>query len=306
MNFQAGRLAVNTYDLEHGVENSKCTLTEIASYKQMGFLVAKGLVPKKSIEIVHREFSQILYEQIRHLNPQSTLSFQKNTVYELLRALFDMDQVRYLACLRLAARLYSLQALMMHPSVLAYSHSLGIEMPVMQSRTVFHVMSNELKFVNGYFGFDVHQDWPSLQSSLDMVTVWIPLVDVDANLFPIEAIPGSHLKGLCRGGMSEHISTIDPSEYQESEFVRLEAQRGDVVFMTAFCLHRSAVDGRNHDVRLAASCRYENAMEQHVIEHAYPYCQQNIIRREPIIENFPTQEQVKAVFSHDAHSSIRG
>lgn len=297
---------MNTDDFEYGVENSKCTTAEIASYKQRGFLVAKGLVPKKSIEIVHCELSQILYAQIRHLNPQSTLSCQSNTVYELLRALFDMDQVRYLACLRLAARLYSLQALMMHPAVRAYCHSLGIEMPVMQSRTVFHVMSNELKFGNGYFGFDVHQDWPSLQSSLDMVTVWIPLVDVDANLFPIEAIPGSHLKGLCRGGMSEHINTIDPSEYQESEFVRLDAQRGDVVFMTAFCLHRSAVDGRDHDVRLAASCRYENAMEQHVIEHAYPYSQQNIIRREPIIENFPTQEQVKAVFSHDAHSSRRG
>lgn len=288
------------------MENPKCTPVDVASYKRTGFLVAKNIVPKDSIEIVHHELSRILYEQILHLNPETALSCQKNTVYELLRALFDTDQLRYLACLRLAARLYSLQVLMMHPAVLVYCRALGIEMPVMQSRTVFHVMSNELKFVNGYFGFDVHQDWPSLQSSLDMVTVWIPLVDVDANLFPMEVIPGSHLKGLCRGGLSEHISTIDPSEYQESEFVRVEAQRGDVVFMTAFCLHRSAVDGRSHDVRLAASCRYENAMERHVIEHAYPYCQQNIIRREPIIENFPTQEQVKAVFSHQAISARGG
>lgn len=288
------------------MEIIKCTPADVASYKRTGFLVAKNTVPKDLVEIVRYELSRILYEQILHLDPKTSLNCQKSTVYELLRALFDMDQMRYLACLRLAARLYSLQVLMMNPAVLSYCRALGIEMPVMQSRTVFHVMSNELKFTDGYFGFDVHQDWPSLQSSLDMVTVWIPLVDVDANLFPIEAIRGSHLKGLCRSGMSEHISTVDPSEYQESEFVRLEAQRGDVIFMTAFCLHRSAVDGRNHDVRLAASCRYENAMERHVIEHAYPYCQQNIIRREPIIENFPTLEQVKAVFRHESISSGGG
>lgn len=278
------------------MSNGYCSTQDMAFYKRSGYLVAKNILPEAQIAEIHHEIARILLGQIRYLDPGTHMSTSGNSVYELLRALFKKDQGRYLACLRLIARLYSLQSLMMHPAILAYTKALGIEMPVMQSRTVFHVMANQLKFPNGYFGFDVHQDWPSLQSSLDMITVWIPLVDVDAELFPIEVIPGSHLNGLVKGGVSEHISTIDPLAYNESDFVRLEASRGDVIFMTAFNLHRSVVDGRDHDVRLAASCRYENAMERHVVEHAYPYCQHNIVKRELIVENFPTRDQVQAIF----------
>lgn len=278
------------------MNNDACSQKQIADYKRDGFLIVKNVLPKETIESIQREIAQILCAQIHYLDTHSRLDAEHDAVYPLMRRLFAMDERRYLACLRLISRLYSLQMLMMHPHIADYMKALGLILPVMQSRTVFHVMSNQLRFPNGYFGFDVHQDWPSLQSSLDMVTVWIPLVDVDVDLFPLEVIPGSHLLGFSQGAVAEHVTKIDRDTYHETDFVKLVANRGDIVLMSAFNLHRSAVNGRDDDVRLAASCRYENALEPHVIAHAYPYCQQNIVHRELIVENFPTREQVQAVF----------
>jgi len=277
-------------------EQTSCTPAEIETYRQTGYLVAKSIVPLDEIAAIHEDIAEVLISQIHFLGAGRQIKKSAETVYSLMRILFDMDQKRYLACLRLISRLYSLQKLMMYPGIAAYAKALGIALPVMQSRTVFHVMSHELKFSNGYFGFDAHQDWPALQSSLDTITAWIPLVDIDKDLFPIEVIPGSHMQGLRSGGVAEHINTIAWSEYEESAFVPIEAARGDVIFMTAFNLHRSALNGRTNNVRLAASCRYENAKEKYVIEHGYPFCQQLQISRELIVQDFPSQQQVADIF----------
>jgi len=272
-------------------------------YLRSGYIRVKNLLSIEKITEVERQASQIFYEQIKFLNALDAIDKDNDTIYSRMKLLFSLDRDRYLSCLRIIARLYSLQTLMTDPAICKIVEAIGLALPVMQSRTIFHVMSNNLRFPNGYFGFDVHQDWPSLQSSLDMVTVWIPLVDVGVDNFPLEVIPGSHLKGFLGGAMTEHLHLIDTKEYQESDFIPLTANRGDVIFMCAFSLHRSAVRPYSNELRLAASGRYENALEPNVIAHAYPYCQHNVVKRDLIVENFPTREQVLSIFEDDENGA---
>lgn len=279
------------------MSETKLSALQKAEYRRNGYLRLQNILSNEKIAEVEQQASQIFYEQIKYLNGLDLIEKHNDTIYSRMKILFSLDRDRYLSCLRVIARLYSLQTLMTDPAICEIVKDMGLNLPVMQSRTIFHVMSNHLKFPNGYFGFDVHQDWPSLQSSLDMVTVWIPLVDVSVDNFPLEVIPGSHLKGFLGGVKTEHLHQIDPNEYQDSDFVPLAANKGDVIFMSAFSLHRSAIRPHSNELRLAASGRYENALEQNVIANSYPYCQQNIVKRDLIIENFPTKEQVLAVFN---------
>lgn len=261
-------------------------------YQQDGYCIVEGMLPADKLATVHEEMAEVLRSQLVYLGQPVSAGGGPDHVYALMKALFALDKKRYLACLRLISKLYSLQMLCLHPAVLDCIKALGIVLPVMQSRPVFHVMSNELRFENGYFGFGVHQDWPALQSSLDMVTVWIPLVDVDKDLFTLEMIPGSHLSGLLSGTITDHILEVDPQHYDADRFVPVEARLGDIVLMSAFTLHRSSTKGRDNDVRLATSCRYENALEKHFVENAFPFCQQTTVKRELLIDNFPNAQQV--------------
>ena len=57
-------------------------------------------------------------------------------------------------------------------------------------------MADKIAVSGGYFGLTSHQDYWSVQGSLDGVVVWIPLVDVDKEIFPLEVAPQLHLRGV--------------------------------------------------------------------------------------------------------------
>ncbi|QTN30431.1 phytanoyl-CoA dioxygenase family protein [Rhodoferax sp. AJA081-3] len=63
-----------------------------------------------------------------------------------------------------------------------------------------------------------HQDYWSVQGSLDGVVVWMPLVDVDKENFPLEVIPQSHLKAFCHLVIHVSISGNQGDQFQEIDF----------------------------------------------------------------------------------------
>jgi ectoine hydroxylase-related dioxygenase (phytanoyl-CoA dioxygenase family) len=141
----------------------------------------------------------------------------------------------------------------------------------------------------------VHQDWPTLQGSLDTVTVWMPFVDVDSNLFTMDIIPGSHTKGLFPSTRTENSFEVKPECFDEKDFVPMQTKRGDVVFMSSFAIHRSSLKGDNR-LRVATSWRYENAAEPHFIERSYPFAQKRTVVADLITAGFPSAEQVREIF----------
>jgi len=261
-------------------------------YRRDGFYVGRGILSPERIVLLRQEMALVVCQQLHFLGLNSEPVGEQEGLFQLMKCLFDADRKRYLASLRLIAKLCSLQTLMLDPAIVRFVGVLGLELPVMQARPVFHVMSHALMFEDGYFGFGVHQDWPALQSSLDMVTAWVPFVDVHRDLFPLEVIPGSHVHGLLPGKAEDHILEVDPAQYCSADFVAVEANQGDVVFMSAFTLHWQPAACFPDSMRLAASCRYENALEKHFVAHAFPFCQHTVVNRALLFDNFPTAQQV--------------
>lgn len=215
------------------------------------------------------------------------LSNQHDVLFLAVKSLFSDDIDKYVTTLRACAKLMSVQEIFIKCK--SVTHDLGIELPLLISPVV-HVVSDDLKIPDGYHGAFPHQDWPSLQGSLNVITIWIPFMDVGIENFTLEVVPGSHLEGFKDGETDGSVLKI-PCD--ESKFVPLSIKKGDVLFMSGFLVHQTKKEGCGF--RLAVSQRFEDASDPAFIERGYPCAQKRVVDRE--IKWKPTIEEVQKVFS---------
>src|SRR3990167_9045887 len=270
--------------------------TAAEQYKNNGYYIAHHILPSKALKNTLYEMDIILVQQLNYLGCAEQATDSQKIIHHHMRELYEKNQFVYVQALKLWAKLFSLQALIMNENIVSITNKLGITLPVFQTTPVLHIMANDLKITGGYHGVGVHQDWPALQSGLDTITVWFPFMDVDINNFPVELIPGSHTYVLYPGKTAEHIYEVDPKFYEEKNFVPMEVKLGDVLFMSNFTLHRSGLHG-DQRLRIACSSRYENASEKTFIEHAYPSAQKRVIQRELLQPDFPQKKHLEEIFN---------
>lgn len=264
-------------------------------YKRDGYFIARQILPAADVDRVFSDMHRLVVQQLQYAGLPHGDDDSAETVHTDLQTLFRHDLKTYLATLTLCAKLVSLYELHVHPAVRAFVEAIGLQVPVFQTAPVMHLMSQALKVPDGYQGFGVHQDWPTLQGSLDTITLWIPFIDVDENLFTMDIIPGSHKAGLLPYTRQNHIFEVDPGHYCEADFIPMVAKRGDIVFMSSFTIHRSSLRG-DHRLRVSTSMRYENAAEPHFIARRYPFAQKRSVITDLITPDFPSVKQVQSFY----------
>lgn len=201
--------------------------------------------------------------------------------------LFDYKIDNYKSFLSLSTKLRVVQDLFSRRRVLDIAEDLGIKNVSYPSQPVLHVMSPDLKIPKGYYGTEAHQDWPSVQGSLDMITVWIALTDIDH--FPIEVIPGSHLKGLRKGKSNDSVLKVAA---KDKDFIPLKCKAGDAIFLSGFVVHRT---GKGDGFRMAVSQRFDNVDEPTFYKRGYPCVQKRVVDR--TIKWEPTVKQVRDIYA---------
>ncbi len=154
---------------------------------------------------------------------------------------------------------------------------------------VLNFLSSSLRIPDGYYGTEAHQDWASIQGSLDVITVWIPLTDAYIGSFPLEVIPESHKNGLCEGKVNGSILEI---ECNDKDFVPIECKAGDVVFINGFTIHRT---GKGNGLRIAVSQRFYSDGDPTFIERNFYCAQKRVVDRE--MKWKPTIEQIRGIFN---------
>jgi hypothetical protein len=263
-------------------------MSNVSHYKENGFYIHKQLLPKDLILSVIDDVNRLAMLKLKSLNIEPMDELPGN-----LRILFTVDESAYLGVVKLAAKLVSIKSLVLDSRIQNAVKGLGLEVLTKPTEAIFHIMSRQLKPSNGYMGFKPHQDWTSIQGSLDSVVVWTPLTVVDEESFPLQVIPGSHLGGLLKIEKGEYETS--PSEYDDSKFVSAIMEPGDVAFMSSWTVHRTGTDPGNK-FRAAISTRYENAAESTFIENNYQGAYRRWVHRDPIIPDFPSKEQVLNIF----------
>lgn len=268
---------------------------EFDEYKANGFCVAKGLLDEKSILKFMASMNKTVVDQLRALSAPA----EGGDLFSSLKALHAADIQRYKKVIGALWRKEEAFKLAHHENILNFlKEKFGWNDIFLPGGLVTLIMSHDLKIPNGYFGLVTHQDFPSVQGSLDGVVVWFPLVDVDQDNFPIEIIPGSHKLGLLPTiDHGESTWEVKPESYNASDFLPIDAKAGDVLFMSVFMIHRSSLEGKPGAFRLAMSTRFDNGDEPTFVDRAYPTAYIRSVAREQHYQNFPALLQVEAIFN---------
>lgn len=255
-------------------------------YLRDGFLLRRGLFQTSDL-------TAIKDDTLRALELQRLGAAGSDRLVTALRELFDADHQRYEGFLRLVQNLLSLGQIAQDQRILSTLRALGLEFPTFCLRPLMFLHSPHLAQQEFHHRTPPHQDWRSMQGSIDAMVVWMPLVDVDEPLGPLQIVPGSHRRGLLG-------SVEDPwyrrlADVDDDAFVSVPMRAGDVLFFSAFLVHRSG-ENRSGDVRWSVQFRYNNAAEPTFVERKFanPYSVRP--QQELITPDFPTHEEIAAVF----------
>lgn len=263
-------------------------------YKKNGFYVAKGQIDPQIIRSTLDSLNKSVAAQITACGGAEC----GDDIFDNLKTLFRSDLDRYKKLVGALWRKEAVFALMHNKRIIEFlREEFGWDDLFVPGGQVVHIMAEALRIPNGYFGLVPHQDFPSVQGSLNGAVVWLPLVKVDKDNYPLEVIPRSHLRGLA--SMVDHGSStweVEASWYDESHFVPAEVDVGDVIFMSMFTIHRSSKFGAPDRCRIAVSTRFDDANETSFIKRAYPSAYIRSVRREQYEENFPSIDLIGKTF----------
>ncbi|MDQ3815607.1 MAG: phytanoyl-CoA dioxygenase family protein [Armatimonadota bacterium] len=174
-------------------------MINVNDYKENGFILLKGFFQGHEMDVIRNEAKEVfLLQLLRHGLAQSgDLEQISEREFETsLYRLFEDDLPAFVNSGKQIQHLISLHRLALDERVVGVLKQLGLEFPNICTRPIMYFNTRHLAKKEVFWRLAVHQDWRSMQGSLDSVVLWIPLVDVDKALGALEVIPGSHREGL--------------------------------------------------------------------------------------------------------------
>jgi Phytanoyl-CoA dioxygenase (PhyH) len=270
-------------------------MTDVDAYRAQGYVLLKGLFPADEIERIHAEAKQVFARQIVQRGLSATEDMPEPEFEDAMARLFQEDLPTFTNCGKQAQHLISLHRLSLDERIVDKLRELGLSWPNVSTRPVLYFNSERLAKKEVYWRLDVHQDWRSMQGSLDSVVVWIPLIDIDEKLGALEVIPESHLWGLLEADMEDGYGHVQ-GDVDESQFIPVEVERGDALFFSSFLVHRSGTNVTD-SIRWSCHFRYNNLAERTFLERGYPHPYIYKPQEELITPRFPSRSDVGEVFA---------
>lgn len=267
---------------------------EVEAYRQEGFAVLKDVIPRNRVDAVLAEIRDIFRPILRRHDIKDADADGERFEAALV-SLFTQNRSEYLAAAKATQSSPALHALGASEPVIDIVRTFGIAQPLIAVRPVTHILSGSLKIPGGYHHTPPHQDWRSVQGSLDAIVVWLPLVSVDRGFGALEIIPGSHLGGLLPTRRDPFGNVIDEMCIDPNGFVPIEAEPGDAVVFSMFAVHRTGAEQRA-GIRWAVSLRYNNAAAPDFADHGYPNPFVYKSQDDLLFEGFPLSAAVRDVF----------
>ncbi|MEZ0608519.1 phytanoyl-CoA dioxygenase family protein [Fibrella sp. WM1] len=272
------------------------TSAQIEQYKEQGFLLLKGVLPKEVIEPIYREARAIFARQIERVLGQKVDIDDRDAFEAAMFAFFEADFNAFSSTGKTVQHTIALHKLGVSDEIIDAIKALGLTEPVIAVRPSMQFNSRFLsKDGNTYWRLGAHQDWRNGQGSLDSVVVWFPMVPAGEEIGALQVIPGSHRDGLMQADAAGYAGVIG-EEIDDSRYVQTEYEVGDMLFFSALLVHRSG-NNVTRNIRWSVQLRYNNLAEPTFIERGYPMPYIYRPQDELITPDFPTSEQIREVYA---------
>ena len=224
-----------------------------------GYVIFKKFLNKDFVTNIRKSAEAIFQIQF------DTFGYKEEFKDNMIR-LFNEHEEIFKNCGKLIQTgLIPLYQLASDPELVTYLEELGIEFPNMCTRPVLFFNHPELAKEEVYYKTPNHQDWSSMEASLNSLVVWVPLVDVNKKNGSIIIYPGSHKNGVLPFKINGGFAQV---EY-EGESIQPELEIGDIVIFSTMLVHKSG-NILDDSIRWSCHFRYTDMLEQDFINRGYP------------------------------------
>jgi phytanoyl-CoA hydroxylase len=235
-----------------------------STFKEKGYVILKGFFPKDRIQNVVKQSKRIFEIQFEKFG--YTESFDEN-----IKRLFNDHTEVFANCGKMIQQgLLELYSFTTDEKLVNAVKDLGVEFPVMCTRPVLFFNHPSLAKEEVYYKTPLHQDWPSMEASMDSVVVWIPLIDVNKENGSILIYPKTHMLGNVSNAVIGGFAAIENYDLSQYEEVQPELEKGDIVIFSTFLIHKSG-DILNDQIRWSCHLRYTNMLDNDFIERGFPH-----------------------------------
>jgi phytanoyl-CoA hydroxylase len=269
-------------------------MIDVNDYRENGFVLAKGFFPPEEVEQIYADAREVFTLQMRRLGIVASRAPSESEFEAGMFKLFEADLQTFTNCGKQAQHLISLHRLSLDQRIVSALKDLGLEFPNISTRPLLYFNAERLAKKEVYWRLDVHQDWRSMQGSLDSVVVWLPLIDIDKTLGALQLYPGSHKWGLLEAEIVDGYGHLR-SDLDKAKLLSAEVERGDALFFSSLLVHQS---GTNVSPSIRWSChfRYNNLSEPTFIERGFPHPYLYKPQSDLITPNFPSPTEVRKIF----------
>ena len=266
----------------------------LKEYNEKGFVVLKNQIPEEALDQIINETHQVFKLKMNSVG----FSFDKEKQHletDELFNFFEKHSDEYVGCMKAIQNLPSLYKLGLSPELLTIVKQLGLKFPAYITKPLILLNSEKTSTQTHHWKIPVHQDWRSIQGSLNGVVVWVPLADVPLELGPVEVISTSHHRGLQPTEEDNWFMHVKEGYFKDEEFVPVPLERGDLVIFSMLLIHRSGVN-KSNKIRYSIQYRYNDLFESTYVTRNFPNPYPTMPQRELFTENFPTIKDIEKIY----------
>jgi phytanoyl-CoA hydroxylase len=250
------------------------------SYFENGYILIKNLFEKEEIIKIKKDINKVFDFYCG--------SHQDKDVINI----FKKDFEGFIGCTQICQNLISLYDIFVNKSVIKVIKQLGLKQPCINTKPLISFSCKSTAKNECYWKVPAHQDWPSTQGSINGITCWVPLLNVDKKLGPLELSPKTHLLGFL-DFIDNGVPVLKSDDYS---YVSVPMSIGDALFFSNFTIHRSGINLKENKIRLSAHFRYDDFSENSFIERKYPHHRIDKRKEGILFPNFPNSKQIKKIF----------
>jgi len=227
--------------------------------KEQGYVILKKFFEKEYIDNLRKKAEDIFKIQFDRFGYDG--DFQSNMI-----RLFKEHETVFINCGKIIQTgLLELYKLPLEDKLIDKIKELGIQFPNLCTRPVLFFNHPQLAKEEIYYKTPPHQDWSSMESSMNSVVVWVPLVDVNKENGSILIWPETHKLGPLSFSSVGGFAKVDV----EGDFIQPELEVGDIAIFSTLLIHGSG-DIMNDTIRWSCHYRYTDMLEQDYIERDFP------------------------------------
>lgn len=224
-----------------------------------GYIIIRDFFKKDYVNLIKKQSENIFEIQFQKFN--YTGSFDDKII-----RLFNEHQNIFINCGKIIQTgLIELYKLPLETKVINLIKSLGITFPNLCTRPVLYFNHPKLAKEKFYYQTPPHQDWSTMESSLDSLVLWVPLVNVNKENGSILIWPKSHKNGALSYKKIGGFASVETS----GDYIQPILEIGDILIFSTFLVHSSG-EISNNTIRWSCHFRYTNMLDKDFIERGFP------------------------------------